>query len=224
MVIRHGSAPRPPAPDSARGGDTEQWSLWRSGARTRLIPALSPVLRLQRRGELLPEETSDVSQCMSSTTIVLEIGGSSLKIKKKECVDDCRNGSMNSGVTKTAFSCCGTDFCNAEDAPDPRLSAPTGRKCYYCDGQSCRNTVSCAGTEDGCITATVINRGTPTLLKGCITKSICGLLKCSFIQDLSCCEGDLCNGDKGLTPGAIYNADKSLNLSAVQSFTYKGPV
>ncbi|XDV17051.1 hypothetical protein PO909_016500 [Leuciscus waleckii] len=59
---------------------------------------------------------SGFSKCMSST-IVLEIGGYSLKMPKKECIDDCQNGSMNFGLTKTAFSCCDTDFCNARDAP-----------------------------------------------------------------------------------------------------------
>ncbi|XP_077093878.1 uncharacterized protein LOC143745962 isoform X2 [Siphateles boraxobius] len=151
---------------------------------------------------------SGISKCMSST-IVMDIGGIVLKKKKNGCSNNCQKGSMNFGLTKSSISCCDTNFCNAEDAPDPRFKAPNGRTCYYCDGQSCTNTVSCSGTEDSCITATVTNSGTPTLLKGCITKSFCGLLKCSFIQDLSCCEGNLCNGNKGL------------NQSAIQSFPYK---
>lgn len=45
------------------------------------------------------------------------LGGTSLKIKKKECIDECQNGSINYGISKTAYSCCDTDFCNARDAP-----------------------------------------------------------------------------------------------------------
>ncbi|XP_039511550.1 phospholipase A2 inhibitor 25 kDa subunit-like isoform X3 [Pimephales promelas] len=165
---------------------------------------------------------SGSSHCMSST-IVLDIGGTSLKIKKKECIDDCQNGSINLGLKKTSFSCCGTDFCNTEDAPDPRISAPNGRRCHYCDGQSCSNTVSCSGTEDSCITATVTNSGQSMLLKGCITKSVCGLLKCSFIQDLSCCEGNLCNTDKGLNLSVTHKGDtyRSLYEGAKKSDTYR---
>ncbi|XP_067261376.1 uncharacterized protein [Chanodichthys erythropterus] len=167
---------------------------------------------------------SGFSKCMSST-IVLGKGGTTLKIKKKECIDECQNGSFNYGISKTAYSCCDSDFCNARDAPDPRLNTPNGRTCYYCDGQSCSNTVSCSGTEDACITTTVTHGGHQMLVKGCITKSICGLLKCSFIQDLSCCEGNLCNGDKSdtqaVTPGFIYDGlNQSVTQSLIQSFTY----
>uniref|UniRef100_A0A673HFQ2 Snake toxin/toxin-like domain-containing protein n=1 Tax=Sinocyclocheilus rhinocerous TaxID=307959 RepID=A0A673HFQ2_9TELE len=100
---------------------------------------------------------------------------------------------------------------------DPRTYAPNGRACYYCDGQDCSNTVSCSGTEDRCITATLTNRGPPMLVKGCVSKYICGALKCSFIQDVSCCEGDLCNGDKRVTQGFRNNADESVNQSVTQS-------
>ncbi|KAF4117984.1 hypothetical protein G5714_000035 [Onychostoma macrolepis] len=137
---------------------------------------------------------------------------------------------MNVGISKSAFSCCGTHLCNSRDAPDdpppvdPRTNAPNGRTRYYCDGQDCSNTVSCSGTEDRCITTTVTNRGLPMLVKGCISKNICGALKCSFIQDVSCCEGDLCNGDKSITQAVTQsfrnNADESVNQSVTQRLAY----
>uniref|UniRef100_A0A8C2F1B1 UPAR/Ly6 domain-containing protein n=1 Tax=Cyprinus carpio TaxID=7962 RepID=A0A8C2F1B1_CYPCA len=163
------------------------------------------------------------SKCMSTTTI-LQIGDTSIKMKQKECIEDCQDSSVNYGALKQTFSCCGTLLCNYRDAPDPRTNALNGRTCYSCDGQSCSNTVSCSGTEDRCITATVTNRGPPMLIKGCISENICGALKCSFIRDVSCCEGDLCNGDKrvtqAVTQGFINNADESINQSVTQSLTY----
>uniref|UniRef100_A0A8C1XR85 Uncharacterized protein n=1 Tax=Cyprinus carpio TaxID=7962 RepID=A0A8C1XR85_CYPCA len=154
------------------------------------------------------------------TTLVLHSGDTHININEKECIEECEEGSMNFGISKSSFSCCGTHFCTSRDAPDPRTNALNGRTCYSCDGQSCSNTVSCSGTEDRCITANVTNRGPPMLIKGCISKNICGALKCSFIRDVSCCEGDLCNGDKNVTQGFINNADESINQSVTQSLTY----
>ncbi|XP_026121046.1 urokinase plasminogen activator surface receptor-like [Carassius auratus] len=169
------------------------------------------------------------SKCMSTTTI-LQIGDTAIKMKQKECIEDCQDSSVNYGILKTRFSCCSTRLCNYRDAPDPRTNAPNGRTCYSCDGQSCSNTVSCSGTEDRCITATVTYRGPPMLFKGCASKYICGALKCSFIHNVSCCEGDLCNGDKrvnqAVTQGFRNNADESVNQSVtqslLQSFMYPG--
>ncbi|RXN35946.1 RNA exonuclease NEF-sp [Labeo rohita] len=163
------------------------------------------------------------SNCMSTTTI-LQIGDTHMEMNQKECIEDCQDTSMNLGISKSAFSCCGTRLCNSRDAPDPRTNAPNGRTCYYCDGQSCSNTVSCSGSEDRCITATGTDRGLPTLVKGCASKHICGARKCSFIQNASCCEGDLCNGDSSVTQavthGFIYNTDESVDQSVTQSIVH----
>ncbi|KAL1281610.1 hypothetical protein QQF64_000413 [Cirrhinus molitorella] len=163
------------------------------------------------------------SKCMSATTI-FEIGDTPIKMKQQECIEDCQDSSTNYGVMKQTFSCCDSDLCNFRDAPDPRTNTPNGRTCYYCKGQDCSNTVSCSGTEDRCITSTVTKYGVSILQKGCASKYICGALKCSFIRDVSCCEGDLCNGDntQAVTQGFINNADESITMSIIQSFMRKG--
>ncbi|KAL1281609.1 hypothetical protein QQF64_000412 [Cirrhinus molitorella] len=134
------------------------------------------------------------SNCMSTTNVV-QIGDTHTKMKQKECIEDCQDGSMNLGISQLSFSCCSAHLCNSRDPPDPKANAPNGRTCHYCDGQSCSNNISCSGTEDRCITATATDRGLPTLVKGCGSQYFCGARKWSFIQDVSCCEGDLCNAD-----------------------------
>ncbi|KAF4117983.1 urokinase plasminogen activator surface receptor-like [Onychostoma macrolepis] len=160
------------------------------------------------------------SKCMSST-FILQIGDTPVKMKQKECIEECQDSSINYGTFKQTFSCCDTRLCNYRDAPDPRTNVPNGRTCYYCDGQDCSKTVRCSGTEDRCITTTMTKGGLKMLVKGCISKYMCGALKCSFIQDVSCCEGDLCNGDKSITQAVTQsfrnNADESVNQSVTRS-------
>ncbi|KAI2668882.1 Activin receptor type-1 [Labeo rohita] len=139
---------------------------------------------------------------------------------------ECK-GSGNSCVERPVICPIGFSNCMSTTTIlqiDPRTNAPNGRTCYYCDGQSCSNTVSCSGSEDRCITATGTDRGLPTLVKGCASKHICGARKCSFIQNASCCEGDLCNGDSSVTQavthGFIYNTDESVDQSVTQSIVH----
>ncbi len=42
-----------------------------------------------------------------------------------------------------------TCFCPVDPS-----NVPNGKKCYYCDGQSCSNIMSCSGSEDRCFKAT----------------------------------------------------------------------
>ncbi|XP_067280289.1 uncharacterized protein [Pseudorasbora parva] len=133
-------------------------------------------------------------KCKSST-VVTQIGYINSKVKVKGCAVDCQSGSMNLGVVKTSSSCCDSYFCNINDAPDPRNMVPNGKTCYYCDEKSCSNILSCSGTEDRCITDRGTFGGKSMVVKGCISKSICDVA--TNIEGVSCCEGNLCNGDKG---------------------------
>ncbi|XP_073679981.1 urokinase plasminogen activator surface receptor-like [Garra rufa] len=167
--------------------------------------------------------------CVSST-VVLEIGGISSKTKVHGCSLGCESGSMNFGIVKSSQSCCGTSFCNAREAQDPRTIVPNGKKCYYCDGYSCSNILSCSGTEDRCITATGTFEGQAAVVKGCASKAICDSKALASVHDISCCKGNLCNDDESatesVTPSFIQNAtqsffydgDKSVTESATQSF------
>ncbi|ROJ30556.1 hypothetical protein DPX16_1535 [Anabarilius grahami] len=165
------------------------------------------------------------SECFSSTTVI-ELGflGLNTDVMKKTCTVGCRSGSLNFGNVKTSTSCCGTDFCNAKD-PDPRKNTPNGNKCYYCDDQSCSNILSCSGTEDRCLTSTVSLGGPPLVVKGCISKSLCDTPTSTDIPEFSCCEGNLCNGDKhatqGVTQSSMYNRDKRVTQSFIQSFVHE---
>ncbi|XP_048013270.1 prostate stem cell antigen-like [Megalobrama amblycephala] len=132
---------------------------------------------------------SGSSQCLSTTAVVDDIS-----IKAKGCTPACQSGSINLDAVKTIISCCNTDECNLQDAPDPS-NIPNGRTCYYCDIQSCTNTLICSGDEDHCIKATAIFGGQPIVLKGCASKSLCDGIEFDLgIMSISCCEGNLCNG------------------------------
>uniref|UniRef100_A0A8C2JVP2 UPAR/Ly6 domain-containing protein n=1 Tax=Cyprinus carpio TaxID=7962 RepID=A0A8C2JVP2_CYPCA len=121
--------------------------------------------------------------------------GAPLKIKG--CADDCVRGSMDIGIVKISSECCNTDKCNVQDAPDPSL-IPNGKMCYSCDGQNCSNILRCSGSEDRCIKAT----GQSDAVKGCVSQSICDdtkTISIPYVQSISCCEGNLCNGAKSVT-------------------------
>ncbi|XP_051733831.1 ly6/PLAUR domain-containing protein 8-like isoform X2 [Ctenopharyngodon idella] len=151
---------------------------------------------------------SGSTQCVSSTTVT-QIGDIGAKVKIKGCVPACQNGSMNLGSSKMTSSCCDTDLCNVQDAPDPlSTTVPNGKKCFYCDGQSCSNTLSCSGTEDRCIKSTVTLDGQSLLHKGCISKSICDAAALAFnnlnLGSVSCCEGNLCNGAQSVSQSFLF--------------------
>ncbi|XP_016382025.1 prostate stem cell antigen-like [Sinocyclocheilus rhinocerous] len=146
---------------------------------------------------------SGTSKCMSLTTAV-QAGGISAKVKVKDCAADCASGSMNIGIGKTSLACCNTDQCNVQDAPDPS-NVPNGKTCYYCDGQSCLNTVSCSGSEDRCFKATGSSGGQSVVVKGCLSKSSCdAATSVGDVQGASCCEGNLCNGAQSVTQSFLF--------------------
>ncbi|XP_073680151.1 urokinase plasminogen activator surface receptor-like [Garra rufa] len=117
----------------------------------------------------------------------------------------CPSGSINFGIGKIASSCCNTDLCNAQNAPDASV-VPNGKTCYYCDGQSCSNTLSCSGSEDRCIKATANLGGQSIVVKGCISKSVCDAVSIldSFVGGVSCCEGNMCNNAISVTQSFLF--------------------
>ncbi|XP_048022716.1 urokinase plasminogen activator surface receptor-like [Megalobrama amblycephala] len=146
---------------------------------------------------------SGSSQCMSSTAVA-QAGGTSAKVKIKDCAPACQSGSLNLGTAKTTISCCNTDQCNLQDAPDPS-NVPNGKTCFSCDGQSCSTILNCLGTEDRCITATATSGGQSVSVKGCASKSICGTTaSVSDFGSFSCCEGNLCNGAQSVSQSFLF--------------------
>ncbi|ROL50089.1 Urokinase plasminogen activator surface receptor [Anabarilius grahami] len=134
-----------------------------------------------------------------SSTGVTQFGDTNTKVKSKDCALACQSGSLNLGYLKTTTSCCNTDECNLQDAPDPS-NIPNGRTCYYCDIQSCTNTLICSGTEDHCIQITSTFGGQSTVVKGCASKSLCDGIEYDLgVASFSCCEGNLCNGAQRVT-------------------------
>ncbi|XP_050949768.1 lymphocyte antigen 6A-2/6E-1-like [Labeo rohita] len=117
----------------------------------------------------------------------------------------CPSGSINLGIAKIASSCCNTDLCNSQNAADPAV-VPNGKSCYYCDGQSCSNKLSCSGSEDRCIKATGNFGSQNMVVKGCVSKSVCDYVSVlnSYVDSVSCCEGNLCNGAKSVTQSFLF--------------------
>ncbi|KAK7143120.1 hypothetical protein R3I93_014324 [Phoxinus phoxinus] len=140
---------------------------------------------------------SGYSQCMSST-VVAQVGDITFKVKIKDCAVACQSGSINFGIVKMTSSCCNTNKCNAQDAPEP---VSNGKKCYFCDEQqSCSNTVKCSGTEDRCIKATATATGQSLVVKGCVSKSIFDATSVS----VQSCSGNLCNGAQSVTQSVLF--------------------
>ncbi|KAK2872259.1 hypothetical protein QQF64_018158 [Cirrhinus molitorella] len=150
------------------------------------------------RGQTVATCPSGLSKCLSATTATL-IGGASTKIMAKDCVADCANGSMSHSTAKMSTVCCDTDQCNVQDAPDAS-NVPNGKKCYSCDGTSCSNIISCSGSEDRCFKATVTYKDVKADIKGCFSNSLCNRPNLiPSVSDVSCCEGNLCNGAQSVT-------------------------
>ncbi|XP_026107813.1 urokinase plasminogen activator surface receptor-like [Carassius auratus] len=158
---------------------------------------------------------SGYSKCMNVTT-VWKVGAT--KVNGRYCAGNCTSGSMNYGFAQVSYSCCDTDLCNVTYAPDPSTNTTSGKKCYYCDGQNCSNTVNCSGSEDYCISVAV-NYNKPWLLKGCVSKSICDYANISFssVYGISCCEGDLCNGVYNVTQNITQNVTQNVIQNYIQN-------
>ncbi|XP_067278799.1 phospholipase A2 inhibitor gamma subunit B-like isoform X2 [Pseudorasbora parva] len=150
--------------------------------------------------------SSGLTNCVSATYTTVSPNNTST-VKAKMCVrpSDCITGSYNIGVSKASTSCCSTDLCNVQDAPEPS-NVPNGKKCYYCDGQNCsKNIMSCSGSEDHCIAGTFVNQ--TVVVKGCVSKSYCDAAASVSSVDFgsfSCCQGNLCNGAQSVTQSFLF--------------------
>ncbi|XP_067279430.1 urokinase plasminogen activator surface receptor-like [Pseudorasbora parva] len=146
---------------------------------------------------------SGSSQCMS-VTAVTQVGDVTSKVQTKDCAVACQSVSLNIGLMRMTTSCCNTDQCNAQDAPDSS-STPNGKTCYSCDGQSCSKTMGCSGNEDRCIKSTGSFGGQSLVLKGCASKSMCdATTSVNSLESISCCEGNLCNGAQSVTQSFLF--------------------
>ncbi|XP_067232176.1 urokinase plasminogen activator surface receptor-like [Chanodichthys erythropterus] len=152
-------------------------------------------------GQTIKTCPSGSLQCESSTAVV-QVGDITSKVKAKDCASACQSGSMNLGIVKAITSCCNTDQCNVQDAPDP---SKNGKTCYTCDGQTCTTILSCSGTEDRCIKAKVNFGGQSAVAKGCASKSVCdATTSVAGIESVSCCEGNLCNGAQSVSQSFLF--------------------
>ncbi|XP_015258280.1 PREDICTED: urokinase plasminogen activator surface receptor-like [Cyprinodon variegatus] len=59
--------------------------------------------------------------------------------------EGCVDGSLNLGTARSVLktTCCSTNLCNTNYPAVPSNPPPNGKKCYFCDGQSCNNTLNC---------------------------------------------------------------------------------
>ncbi|KAL7859154.1 hypothetical protein SRHO_G00143010 [Serrasalmus rhombeus] len=157
-------------------------------------------------GKCTNTQTDCPEQCASMTTAVY-IGGvhtGDVNVKNCSAAGQCVSGSRNLGLLKMTVNskCCSTDLCNSNKLPALPKGSPNGKKCYACTDDDCSTTVSCEGDEDQCVSIRVTS-GVQLKMKGCMSRSLCTMDKWSpqtteVIEDVSCCEGDLCNGAEGV--------------------------
>ncbi|XP_073341551.1 uncharacterized protein [Pagrus major] len=130
----------------------------------------------------------------------------------KTCVqdDECAEGSVNFGISRIVVtsSCCITNLCNTQQAPEAERHQHNGHRCYHCDGDRCSLTLNCAGNEDHCITKRVIVGDKTKISKGCASRQMCSHMENAQIKaaiggEMTCCQGDFCNSASSTSAGLL---------------------
>ncbi|XP_047454698.1 urokinase plasminogen activator surface receptor-like [Mugil cephalus] len=146
--------------------------------------------------------------------LVSYLGASELQdVSEKSCVEPelCGQHSLNTGLSRDILNveCCRTDLCNTQPAPEVVPDGLNGRKCYFCDGKTCSNTVNCLGNEYYCMKTTVYTDGQqPVTMKGCASTGFCSTtpttqMTRATIGEISCCQGDYCNSASSTSAGLM---------------------
>ncbi|TDH03661.1 hypothetical protein EPR50_G00144200 [Perca flavescens] len=157
-------------------------------------------------------------RCAAMRLVRYQDGSKVHEENSKGCAvaEDCGEYSVNFGIsqTKVNMKCCTSALCNTQLAPEPSKSKPNGKQCYWCDEQSCNNTLSCEGNEDNCISATESQGGHSVTVKGCVSKRLCTTRDKSWARKLTyrCCKGNLCNGASSRSAGLVLLAPPLLSL------------
>ncbi|XP_048021834.1 phospholipase A2 inhibitor and Ly6/PLAUR domain-containing protein-like [Megalobrama amblycephala] len=145
------------------------------------------------------------TNCFGLTTVV---NTTITKLRGCNPASTCANGSLSFGSVKASTSCCNTDLCNSQDAPEPSNTTNV-KKCFSCDGttiKNCTNVLSCSGTEDRCFTVTDVNQ--TAVVKGCATKSVCdaatAVATIFNLANATCCDGNLCNGAQSVSQSFLF--------------------
>ncbi|KAM7382718.1 hypothetical protein PAMP_002436 [Pampus punctatissimus] len=137
-------------------------------------------------------------QCVSTTTYS-SANQEKTQSTTKSCgpPQQCVDISMNFGIFRTviASKCCTTDLCNKGPAFDPAKFKSNGKKCYFCNGVTCTETLNCEENEDYCISG--VEPSTNMTVKGCGSKMVCST------QQFKCCQGDLCNSASSTNVGIL---------------------
>ncbi|XP_059497413.1 phospholipase A2 inhibitor and Ly6/PLAUR domain-containing protein-like [Stegostoma tigrinum] len=112
---------------------------------------------------------------------------------------------------------CSSDRCNDQTEAEPANNTRNGLQCFGCfnsSTESClanQQRVDCVGRQNRCVDGKGRQRllpiGSNMVLKGCATTNLCELgvdLRAFslLLSEVSCCEGALCNGDRGSTTTA----------------------
>ncbi|KAL7859138.1 hypothetical protein SRHO_G00142850 [Serrasalmus rhombeus] len=159
-------------------------------------------------GHCKETKTDCPDQC-DSKTVVVNMGGIEHEVNIRTCgaAEECDTGSLNLGALKMTVNskCCSTDLCNSQKVPALPKGSPNGKKCYTCADadKNCLETLSCEGSEDHCLSATVNTAGLKLTMKGCASRSFCtadssSMQEAGINGDWSCCEGNLCNSAAGV--------------------------
>ncbi|XP_070690779.1 urokinase plasminogen activator surface receptor-like [Pempheris klunzingeri] len=151
------------------------------------------------------------SQCSAMRLTQYAGDSKTVDISSKGChlpedVLSCGENSLNFGIYRNVITkeCCASNLCNDQPAPEPSGFSPNGKRCFFCNGQTCGATLNCLGNEDRCVSASVGNG--LTTMKGCASSLLCSEvleIPNGFGVNVKCCQGDFCNGASAARAGLL---------------------